>query len=43
MKIVDRTIYENPTLEIRFNVVDADEIILGLDKQTVEVQKKVIA
>ena len=43
MKIIDRTIYENPSLVIRFDVVDADEIVLELEKNTVEVQKKLTA
>lgn len=43
MKIVDKTIYENPSLVISFEVVDADQIILGLEKNTVEVQKKLTA
>lgn len=40
MKIIDREIYQNPSLEIRFDVVDADDIVLELDKHTVGVQKK---
>lgn len=28
MKIVDKTIYQNPSLTIKFDVVDADEIVL---------------
>jgi len=43
MKIIDSTIYENPSLVIRFDVVDADEIVLELEKNTVEVQKKLTA
>lgn len=43
MKIVDKTIYENPSLVIRFDVVDADEIVLELEKNSVEVQKKITA
>ncbi len=43
MKIIDRTIYENPSLVIRFDVVDADEIVLELEQNTVDVQNKLSA
>ncbi len=35
MRIVDKSLYDYPTLLIRFDVVDADEIVLQMEKQTV--------
>ncbi len=43
MRIVDRSLYDYPTLLIRFDVVDADEIVLEVEKHTVEMEKKLSA
>lgn len=35
VRVVDREVYQLPTLEIGVDVVDADDIVLQLDKHTV--------
>lgn len=43
LKIIDRSLYNYPSLTITFDVIDADEIVLLINNGTVEVQKKVSA
>lgn len=43
MTITDKSIYAYPTLIITFEVVDADQIVLTLNKNSAQVQKKLTA
>ena len=43
MTITDRSLYNYPTLIVTFEVVDADQIVLSVNKNSVQVQKKLTA
>ena len=43
MVIIDRSLYNYPWLIIKFDVVDAEVIVLSVNKNIVEVQKKINA
>jgi hypothetical protein len=43
MTITDKSIYTYPTLIITFDVVDADQIVLSLSKNSAQIQKKLTA